>query len=96
MNNTRSIQTRKVSCQYPIVEIEDLSPDHPDNKDNNTWLVTYPYPTKEQVEAEPDYYPKVYEAKAWARPDEELKFRVRFGEGSHMGISWKIVYPGMV
>ena len=31
--------TRKVSCQYDLAAVKDLSPDHELNKNNNTWHV---------------------------------------------------------
>ena len=89
------MQTRKVSCQYPIFEIEDLSPSHPENTNNNTWHVDMEYPglyTMEEIKEDPDL-PKFYIARAWARPNEELKFHVKFGDGSHMRITWKITVP---
>ena len=34
---------------------------------------------------------KLYNATAWARPNEELTFHVKFGEGSHIGVNFSIV-----
>ena len=84
-----------MSCQYPILEIKDLSPYHPLNTNNNTWHVVTPFPTAEALEAN-EFLDKIYSAQAWARQDETLRFHVRFAEGSHVQISWKITFPNNV
>ena len=35
------VKTRKMSCQYPIFAIEDLSPGHESNAQNNSWTGNY-------------------------------------------------------
>ena len=81
-----------MSCQYPILEIQDLSSEHPDNDNNNTWHVIQPFPTKDELLAD-EYLDKNYLASAWVRESETLLFHVKFTEGSHMAISWKITSP---
>ena len=44
-----SLETQRISCQYPIIEIMDLSPNHSENTNENTWKILQPYPTKDEV-----------------------------------------------
>ena len=92
LQNTRRVSTRKVSCQYDLVEITDLSFDHPENTKNNSWHLLQPFPTKEDLELDP-YFPKIYRASAWVTESETLKFKVKFAEGSHVKVTWKISVP---
>ena len=44
-----SLQSNTISCQYPITEVTDLSPNQTENVNNNAWNVLIPYPTKDEV-----------------------------------------------
>ena len=44
-----SLETHRISCQYPIMEIIDLSPTHTENTNENSWKILQPYPTKDEV-----------------------------------------------
>ena len=68
--------------------IEDLSPTHPANLQNNSWTVLTEFPTNEEIEKKTKE--KIYIATLWARPDEELVFSAKFGRGSHMNITWSL------
>ena len=79
LGNTRMQSTRKVSCQYPILDVEDLSFTHKDNVKNNTWHVKQKFPTNEfiaEMEEMEIFIPKYYEAEAWVAKDEKLTFQV--------------------
>ena len=72
--------TRKVSCQYPILDVEDLSFTHKDNVKNNTWHVKQEFPTNEfiaEMEEMEIFIPKYYEAEAWVAQNEKLTFQVK-------------------
>ena len=80
MGNTRIQSTRKVSCQYPILDVEDLSFTHKDNVKNNTWHVRQEFPTNEfiaEMEEMEIFIPKYYEAEAWVAQNEKLTFQVK-------------------
>ena len=84
----KQVHTKKVSCQFPILEIWDLSSINGDNKLPNGWEVTNDFPTLQQVE---DLgLKKEYNATVWARDGEEITFHVKFGAGSHIGVNWTI------
>ena len=84
----KQVHTQKVSCQFPILEIWDLSSTNADNLFANGWEVTNDFPTLQQVE---DLgLKKEYNASVWARDGEELTFHVKFGAGSHIGVNWTI------
>ena len=68
--------TRKVSCQYPILDVQDLSFTHIDNVKNNTWHVKKKFPTDEQI-AEMEFPFKDYQAEAWVAQNEKLTFQVK-------------------
>ena len=51
--------------------------------------MTNDFPTLQQVEL--FNAKKHYNATAWARPNEELTFHVKFGAGSHIGVNFSIV-----
>ena len=68
--------------------IEDLSPTHPLNLQNNSWTVLVEFPTNEEIEKKTKE--KIYKAVLWARKDEELVFSAKFGRGSHMNITWSL------
>ena len=42
-------KTRKISCQYPIFAVQDLSADHADNKHNNSWTLMKAFPTDQEI-----------------------------------------------
>lgn len=97
--NTRSVSTRKVSCQYDLIKIEDLSSVHPENTNNNTWHVTKEFPTPEEIKENQEKglaSDTSYHAQAWVRENEELRFHVKFAEGSHVRVEWKIEIPNDV
>ena len=80
LGNEREQKTRKVSCQYPILDVKDQSFTHPDNVKNNTWHVRHDFPTNEfieEMELQDIPIPKYYEAEAWVTKDESLTFQVR-------------------
>ena len=80
MGNTKVQSTRKVSCQYPILDVQDLSFTHKDNVKNNTWHVKQEFPTNEfiaEMEEEEIFIPKYYEAEAWVAQNEKLTFQVK-------------------
>ncbi|XP_059083429.1 uncharacterized protein LOC131880752, partial [Tigriopus californicus] len=83
--------TSKVSCQYPILTINDLSENHTSNIKENGWEVTKPFPTTDEIDNLG--MAKTYEASVWARQNEELTFHIRFGAGSHVKVDWKILFP---
>ena len=96
LGNTRSVSTRKVSCQYDLIKIEDLSALHPLNTNNNTWHVSKEFPTPEEIKEGGVLVDTSYHAQAWVRENEELRFHVRFAEGSHVRVTWDISYPNDV
>ena len=85
---TTTVKTRKVSCQYPIMAIQDMSSAHPSNQQNNSWTVTTEFPTDEEIVKKTK--DKIYEASLWARENEEIVFSAKFGRGSHMNITWSL------
>ena len=80
-------RTKKVSCQHPIMEIFDMSANHTDNANENSWMVTKTFPTAAEIEAD-ETVEKTYEAELWSRVNEELTFKVKFNAGSHMRVEW--------
>ena len=49
-NSTKSEKmSARISCQYQILDIEDFSESHPLNLLNNSWTITEPFPSKEEV-----------------------------------------------
>ncbi len=89
LGTVKEYKTKKVSCQYPILEVLDLSADHNQNMDNNSWSVLTPFPTRDELIADPEIE-KVYRASVWARENEQLYFHAKFPEGSHMKIDWTL------
>jgi hypothetical protein len=83
-NNPPLIHPIQVSCQFPIMDIWDLSPINPENPGRNGWEVTQDFPDKNQL----DYLgaDKVYNATVWARVGEALTFHTKFGAGSHIKV----------
>ena len=70
-----------MSCQFPILDVTDLSSTHKDNVKNNTWHVRTPFPTQEEMkeqEQSGEYlgYEMYYAAEAWVTKDESLTFQV--------------------
>ena len=92
LNKNTSVSTRKLSCQYPIFEIEDMTADHADNKQNNSWTVLDEFPSKAEIEKD-ETIAKTYKARLWVRKDETIVFKAKFGKGSHMNIAWNITQP---
>ncbi len=104
----RTVSTKKVSCQFPILDIHDISSTDVENPKYglelciewmlqnrifsvNGWEVTQNFPTVEHVKL--FNTPRVYNATVWARENEELTFRVRFGRGSHIRVTWNMTDP---
>ena len=44
-----TLEKQRISCQYPIMEIVDLTPDHTENINNNSWQILQPYPSIDEV-----------------------------------------------
>ena len=59
------------------------------NHQNNSWTVIKEFPTTAEIKADPTVV-KEYEASLWVRKDESMVFNVKFGEGSHMNITWSL------
>jgi hypothetical protein len=81
----------QVSCQFPILEIWDLSSNNTDNHNRNGWEVTKPFPTLFEIEQLNSA--RIYNATVWSRVNEELTFHVKFGAGSHIRVAWTIEVP---
>ena len=92
LDKTTAVKTRKISCQYPIFAVQDLSADHDDNKKNNSWSLMEAFPSDATILANPSVN-KTYKARLWVRENEEIVFAVKFGKGSHMSITWTITVP---
>ena len=88
-DTTTTVKTRKVSCQYPIMAIHDMSATHPLNLQNNSWTVLLEFPTDAEIQADKETK-KEYIAALWARKDEEIVFSAKFGRGSHMNVTWSL------
>lgn len=73
--NSLSVMTNKVSCQYPILEILDLSQNHTANAKENEWSVDLAFPTQSEIDAGAE---KKYEASLWARANEEISFHAKY------------------
>ena len=43
------VKSARVSCQYKIMEVKDLTPTDPKNEQNNFWSIEQPYPSKAKV-----------------------------------------------
>lgn len=59
------------------------------NEQNNSWTVEHPFPTNEEIQSKnpPD---KIMITSLWARDEEEIVFSAKFGEGSHMNVTWHL------
>ena len=44
-DNYKNVSTAKVTCQYPILAITDMSHNHTDNVKDNGWNVVKPFPS---------------------------------------------------
>ena len=49
MGIVRSISSDRISCQYPILRISDLTQNHSENTGNNSWSIVKPYPTNQEI-----------------------------------------------
>ena len=47
MGIVRSISSDRISCQYPILKISDLTQNYSENTGNNSWSIVKPYPTNQ-------------------------------------------------
>ena len=66
-----------------------MSSEHYLNEQNNSWTVLQEFPTMEQIQS-PNPPDKLYVAALWARKDEEIVFSAKFGNGSHMNVTWHL------
>ena len=48
-----TLEKQRISCQYPIMEIVDLSPAHTENINSNSWQILQPYPSIDEVNGSP-------------------------------------------
>ena len=74
MGIVRSISSDRISCQYPILKISDLTQNHSENTGNNSWSIVKPYPTDQEIEKMPPNTPKTYESQLWVRDEENITF----------------------
>ena len=74
MGIVRSISSDRISCQYPILKISDLTQNYTENTGNNSWSIVKPYPTDQEIEKMPPNTPKMYEAQLWVRDEENITF----------------------
>ena len=93
---TLTNSTKRLSCQYPLSAVKDLSEFHPNNVYNNTWKYIKVNETDCASEelCQNQYYDngtviaREYEATLSARKDEVIRFHVKFSKGSHMRFTW--------
>ena len=45
----KDVKSARISCQYKIMEVKDLTPTDPENEQNNFWSIEQPYPSKAEV-----------------------------------------------
>ena len=85
--------TVRMSCQYPLSAVYDLTRFDEKNRENNTWN----FIKTEETECEVcenarmengTLIPRVYEAELSARKNETIRFHIKFSKGSHMNFTW--------
>ena len=96
--NTKKVLTNstvRMSCQYPLSAVYDLTRFNEKNKENNSWHFIKTEETEceicENVKLENGtLLPRIYEAELWARVDETIRFHIKFSRGSHMNFTWML------
>ena len=53
LDKKTEVKTRELSCQYPILAVQDLSADHADNKYNTSWTLMKAFPSDQAILDEP-------------------------------------------
>ena len=87
--------TVRMSCQYPLSAVYDLTRFNEKNKENNSWHFIKTEETEceicENVKLENGtLLARIYEAELWARVDETIRFHIKFSKGSHMNFTWML------
>ena len=89
--------TVRLSCQYPLSAVKDLSEFNEENKYNNSWKYVKTEETDcEESACKNERYEngtvKAREYEAWlsARKDEKVRFHIKFSKGSHMSFTWML------
>ena len=49
MDDNITLEKQRISCQYPIMEIVDLTPAHTENINTNSLEILQPYPSIDEV-----------------------------------------------
>ena len=97
VQKTLTNSTVRMSCQYPLSAVQDLSESNTENKYNNSWN----YIKTEETDCEESLCKneryengtvKAREYEAWlsARKDETIRFHIKFSKGSHMSFTWML------
>eukprot|EP00095_Tigriopus_kingsejongensis_P012230 maker-scaffold528_size145933-snap-gene-0.29 protein:Tk12230 transcript:maker-scaffold528_size145933-snap-gene-0.29-mRNA-1 annotation:"hypothetical protein IscW_ISCW000316" len=81
-------RTPKISCQYPIMEIYDLSLDNPNNPPFIPFTVKKPLPTRAEILQRKTPNRTEYEAEMWLMNGQTFTWDVKFGSGSHLIVNW--------
>ena len=96
-NNPKELtnSTIRLSCQYPLSAVKDLSEFNEFNKYNNSWKYVKTEETDcEELACKNEKYEngtiiaREYEAWLSARKDETVRFHIKFSKGSHMTFTW--------
>ena len=89
--------TVRLSCQYPLSAVKDLSEFHEENKYDNSWIYVKTEETDcEESQCKNEKYEngtviaREYEAWLSARRDEKIRFHIKFSKGSHMRFTWQL------
>ena len=56
----QEVVSARISCQYEIMSVEDLTKDMPINDQENFWVIEKPYPSKAEVFIIIVSYPKIF------------------------------------
>ena len=88
--------TVRLSCQYPLSAVKDLSESNENNVYNNSWHYIKVEETdcasevlcKNKLYDNGTVIAREYEASLSARKDERIRFHVKFSKGSHMNFTW--------
>ena len=88
--------TVRLSCQYPLSAVKDLSEINENNVFNNSWHYIKVEETdcasevlcKNKLFDNGTVIAREYEASLSARKDERVRFHVKFSKGSHMKFTW--------
>ena len=95
---TLTNSTQRLSCQYPLSAVKDLSELHFHNVYNNSWkyVKTEETDCDSEESCQNQYHDngtviaREYEAWLSARKDETIRFHVKFSKGSHMRFTWML------